>query len=77
MKNKPDDRRDNVDRIQENINNTLENLRLAEETMVQTDNPATIKDIKAKNRRREEALNNMRHEIKDEAEAYEKGYPGR
>ena len=53
MKNKPDDRRDNVDRIQENINNTLENLRLAEETMVQTDNPATIKDIKDKNRRRE------------------------
>jgi small acid-soluble spore protein (thioredoxin-like protein) len=74
MKNKPDDRRDNVDKIQENINNTVENFRLAEETMEQTDNPATIKDIKAKNRRREEALNNMRHEIKDEAEAYEKGY---
>lgn len=74
MKHKPDDRRDNVDILQENINNTLENIRLAEETMAETDNEAMKLDIVAKNRRREEALNNMRHEIKDEADAYESGY---
>lgn len=74
MKHKPDDRRDNVDKIQENINNTLENIRLAEETIEASDDPKVRDNIKAKNRRREEALNNMRHEIKDEAEAYEKGY---
>lgn len=74
MKHKPDDRRDNVDILQENINNTLENIRLAEETMAETDNEEMKLDIAAKNQRRKEALNNMRHEIKDEAEAYESGY---
>lgn len=74
MKHNPDDRRDNVDRIQENINNTLENMRLAEETMESADNEKMRDAIAAKNKRRREALNNMRHEIKDEAEASEKGY---
>ena len=74
MKHKPDDRRDNVDILQENINNTLENIRLAEETMAETDNEEMQQDIAAKNKKREEALKNMRHEIKDEAEAYESGY---
>lgn len=74
MKHKPDDRRDNVDKIQENIDNTLENIRLAEGTMAETDNEEMKQDIKAKNKRREEALSNMRHEIKDEAEDRESGY---
>jgi len=74
MKHKPDDRRDNVDILQENINNTLENIHLAEETMENTDNEEMIQDIEAKNKRRKEALKNMRHEIKDEADAYESGY---
>mgnify|MGYP000595311825 CR=1 FL=1 len=67
MRHKPDDRSDNVEKIQENINNTLENIRLAEETMEKTDNEKMRQAIKAKNERREEALNNMRHEIRDEA----------
>ena len=74
MKHKPDDRRDYLDILQENINNTLENIRLAEETMSESDNEEMNQDIAAKNQRRKEALKNMRHEIKDEAEAYERGY---
>lgn len=74
MRHKPDDRRDNVDKLQENINNTLENIRLAEGTMAETDDGEMIHDIKAKNKRREDALRNMRHEIKDEAEDKERDY---
>lgn len=73
MKNKPDDRSDNVEKIQEHINNTLENIDLAEETMAEADNPQMKEQIAAKNRRREEALNNMRQEIKDEAQDREQG----
>ena len=31
MKNKPDDRRDNVDKIQKNIDMTIHNMELADE----------------------------------------------
>lgn len=74
MKNKPDDRSDNVEKIQEHINNTLENIDLAEETMAEADYPQMKEQIAAKNRRREEALNNMRQEIKDEAQDREQGF---
>ena len=74
MRHKPDDRRDNVDKLQNNINNTLENIRLAEKTMAETDNGEMKHDIRAKNKRREDALRNMRHEIKDEAEDKNRDY---
>lgn len=74
MKNKPDDRSDNVEKIQEHINNTLENIDLAKETMAKADNPQMKEQIAAKNRRREEALDSMRHEISDEAQDQEQGY---
>ena len=74
MKHKPDDRSDNVDILQDNINNTLENIRLAEKTMAETDNEDMKQDIAAKNERRGQALRNMRHEIKDEVEDYANGY---
>ena len=67
MNHKPDDRRDNVDRIQFNINHTIKNMELAEEMMSKTDNPQTIEDLEEKNERRREALNSMRTEIRDEA----------
>lgn len=67
MKHKPDDRRDNVDRIQYNINHTIRNMELAEEMMAKTENPKTIEDLEEKNERRREALNSMRVEIQDEA----------
>ncbi len=67
MKNKPDDRSDNVDKIQYNIDKTIQNYEIAEEVIGETDNEKTKKDLSEKNERREEALNNMRKEIKDEA----------
>lgn len=74
MKSKPDDRRDNVDRIQENIDNTIENIRLANEMIEEVDDPKNKADLKAKNRRREDALDQMRSEIRDEALDKERGY---
>ncbi|MEQ8174495.1 MAG: small acid-soluble spore protein Tlp [Syntrophomonadaceae bacterium] len=67
MKNKPDDRSDNVEKIQKHIDDTLQNIDAAEEMIALSDNPKTRRDLKAKNRRREEALDSMRAEIRDEA----------
>ncbi|AFV02932.1 acid-soluble spore protein [Dehalobacter sp. UNSWDHB] len=67
MKHNPDDRRDNVDRIQKNINHTIQNMELADEMIAKTDDPKSKKDLKGKNERRHDALNGMRAEIRDEA----------
>jgi len=67
MKAKPDDRRDNVAKIQQNINNTLYNMQAARDMMAKTDNPKTKAELEAKNKRREIALEGMRNEIRDEA----------
>lgn len=67
MKHNPDDRRDNVEKIQNNITNTIQNIELTEEAIQSADNPDVKKNLKAKNARREEALNAMRVEIQDEA----------
>ena len=67
MKNKPDDRSDNVEKIQENISNTIENCRLAEEMIDKTDDGKMKQDLEEKNERREEALHALRKEIRDEA----------
>ena len=69
MKNNPDNRKDNVERIQKNINMTIHNMELADEMMAKTDNYKTKEELSAKNERREEALKGMRKEIKDEADA--------
>ncbi|NLO97767.1 MAG: small acid-soluble spore protein Tlp [Peptococcaceae bacterium] len=74
MKHNPDDRRDNVDRIQFNINHTIRNMELAEEMMAKTDNEKTRQELKEKNERRRRALEGMRAEIREEALAKEKGY---
>lgn len=74
MKHKPDDRSDNVDRIQFNINHTIKNMELAEEMIEKTSDPKTKDDLKEKNERRREALNSMRVEIQDEAWDKEHGY---
>ena len=74
MNNKPDDRRDNVDRIQHNISNTIQNIRLADEMIEKTDDEKTKADLEAKNERREEALSGLRSEIKDEAIDKRNGY---
>ncbi|AHF09086.1 MULTISPECIES: small acid-soluble spore protein Tlp [Dehalobacter] len=67
MKHNPDDRRDNADRIQKNINHTIQNMELADEMIAKTDDPKSKKDLKEKNERRRDALNGMRAEIRDEA----------
>ena len=74
MNPKPDDRRDNVDKIQRNIDMTIHNIEAAEEMIAKTDDPKTKDDLTAKNERREQALSGMRREIKDEAEDRENNY---
>lgn len=73
-KHNPDDRSDNVERIQHNINHTIRNMELAEEMIAKTDDSKTRSDLKEKNERRREALNSMRAEIRDEALDRERGY---
>lgn len=71
---KPDDRSDNVERIQGNINHTIDNMRRADEMIEETSDDKMRENLKEKNERREDALNGMRSEIRDEAIAREKGY---
>ena len=76
MNNKPklDDRRDNVEKIQYNINHTISNYRETEEMIDKVDDPEERRRLEEKNKRREESLEGMRREIRDEAIAKEKGY---
>lgn len=60
MKNKPDNRKDNVDRIQYNIDRTILNCELADEMIEKTDDPKMQETLKEKNDRREEALRGMK-----------------
>ncbi len=62
----PDDRSDNVEKLQHNVQDTIENIEAAHDTM-QFASPEEKEKIEAKNRRREEAISGMRDEIKDEA----------
>jgi len=74
MRTKPDDRRDNVDRIQHTIDNTIENFRLAEEAIEESDDENYKEVSEQKNHRREESLDSLKTEIKDEAIDKRKGY---
>ena len=69
MKPNPDDRSDNVQRIQDNIDNTIKNINLANELIEESDNYKEVQDMIEKNKRREESLDALRSEIKDEAMA--------
>ncbi len=62
----PDDRSDNVEKLQNNVQNTIENIEAAHDTM-QFASSEEKQQIEEKNRRREEAISGMRAEIKDEA----------
>jgi small acid-soluble spore protein (thioredoxin-like protein) len=74
MKHNPDDRRDNVDKIQQSIDNTIENIESTRDVMSRTDSKKTKKSLQEKNRRREEALDGFRQEIRDEAQDKARGY---
>lgn len=76
MKNKPkpDDRRDNVEKLQVNISNTIDNYRETKEMISKTDKEKTKKELMEKNKRRRESLEGMRNEIRDESIARENDY---
>ncbi len=69
---KPDDRSDNVEKLQHNINHTIQNMEMAEELIDKTSDPKAAQDLKDKNERRRDALEGMRREIKDEADFQKK-----
>jgi small acid-soluble spore protein (thioredoxin-like protein) len=71
---KPDDRKDNVDRIQNMIDNTIVNYRETKDLMKKVDNEKERQDLADKNLRREQSLKNMKEEIKDEATDKKNGY---
>lgn len=71
---KPDDRKDNVDKIQNMIDNTIVNYREAKDLMKKVDNEKERQDLADKNLRREQSLKNMKEEIKDEATDKKNGY---
>lgn len=73
-KPKPDDRRDNVEKIKNHIDHTIKNMEVAEDMMRDTDNRKTKKELRQKNERRKDALKGMRKEIRDEANDRKNGY---
>ena len=75
MKPNPDDRRDNVKKIQRNINRTIQNMEAADELIEKTDDPKMKQSLSEKNERRRTGLDNMRKEIRDEAEFQKKNPP--
>ncbi|SFC88630.1 small acid-soluble spore protein (thioredoxin-like protein) [Bacillus sp. 491mf] len=62
----PDDRSDNVEKLQEAIYNTIENMNEAREA-AEFSNEKDRAAIEAKNERRMESIEGMRKEIKEEA----------
>lgn len=71
---KRDNRYNNVERLEQMVNNTIENLEEAHKTLQNEDlNRADREAIEAKNARREESLQNFHSEIKDEMSARENG----
>ena len=69
---KPDDRRDNGDKLREQVVNTIENLEASHDTL-RMDHPEEHKEvIRAKNRRRKQSIAGKREEIRDEYEYQQK-----
>jgi small acid-soluble spore protein (thioredoxin-like protein) len=64
---KPDDRSDNVEKLQSMIHDTIANMEDAEAAMSNS-SPEDQAQIAAKNERRRESIDAFRAEIKDEAQ---------
>jgi|HigsolmetaAR203D_1030402.scaffolds.fasta_scaffold14039_2 small, acid-soluble spore protein tlp len=67
---KPDDRSDNVEKLQRKVQNTIENYREAEEYLEEHADeiaPQEAENIRAKNERRKQSIEGFRDEIRDEA----------
>lgn len=73
MMAKPDNRDDNVEKLQEAVQNTIGNLREAEDYLEEFGNDELVKNeqqaIEAKNERRKQSIEGFREEIKEEAQA--------
>ena len=69
----PDDRSDNVEKLQTAIQNTRENIQKANET-IQFSSAADTAAIQAKNERRLESIAGMEAEIEDEKQARKNGF---
>lgn len=67
---KPDNRADNVEHLQQNIQNTLQNLHEAEGYLNEFSSEISNeerKQIEEKNNRRKQSIRSFREEVKDEA----------
>lgn len=71
----PDDRSDNVEKLQTMVQNTMTNIEEAEEAAA-CSNEEERQRIQQKNHNREVSIEAMRSEIKDESEARQNGYEG-
>ncbi|WP_034300840.1 small acid-soluble spore protein Tlp [Bacillus cihuensis] len=72
-KHNPDDRSDNVEKLEDMIQNTMENIEAAEETLEFASGDER-NAIKEKNQRRQESIESFKNEIQDEKQARENGY---
>jgi len=71
---KPDNRADNVERLQETVQNTVHKMKETEEYLAEHAeeiSPYESSNLRAKNERRREAIADQRREIQDEARARE------
>jgi small acid-soluble spore protein (thioredoxin-like protein) len=67
---KPDDRSDNVEKLQNHVQNTIQNLEEAEDYLdehAEEISETELNNIKEKNANRRESIEGMRNEIRDEA----------
>ncbi|MGZ9817324.1 small acid-soluble spore protein Tlp [Peribacillus simplex] len=72
-KHNQDNRLDNVEKIQDAIQNTEENISAANETLSFSSGEEK-QAIEAKNDRRRKSIEGMKEEMQDEQEARESGY---
>ncbi|MDV7765775.1 small acid-soluble spore protein Tlp [Peribacillus sp. CSMR9] len=72
-KHNQDNRLDNVEKIQDAIQNTEENISAANETL-SFSSDVEKQAIEAKNDRRRKSIEGMKDEMQDEQEARESGY---
>jgi small acid-soluble spore protein (thioredoxin-like protein) len=71
---KPDDRSDNVEKLQQMIQSTEANIRESRDYLkahAEETSPKERANIEAKNQRREESIDGFRSEITDEASRME------
>lgn len=63
---KPDNRKDNVEKLREQIVDTIENIEESHDTLQMDLADEQKEEIREKNRRREQAIADKRDELRDE-----------